>query len=40
MGKIGIAIEFITTVQVMFANVKVIVNLNGKNTKTLILERS
>jgi hypothetical protein len=35
MGKIKIAVEFITMVQVLFANVKVIINLNGKMTKTI-----
>jgi hypothetical protein len=39
MGKIGIAIEFITMVQVLFANVKVAINLNGKMTKTFEIKR-
>jgi hypothetical protein len=39
MGKIGISVEFITMVQVLFANVKATINLNDKMTKTFEIRR-
>jgi len=35
MGKIRIATKFITMVKVLFANVEVAINLNGKVTKNI-----
>jgi hypothetical protein len=39
MGKIIITIEFITMVQLLFANVKATINLNAKMTKTFEIRR-
>jgi hypothetical protein len=39
MGKIGTTVEFIPMVQVLFVNVKVTINLNGKMTKTVEIRR-
>jgi hypothetical protein len=39
MGKIEIATKFITMVKVLFANVEVAINLNGKMTKTFEIRR-
>jgi len=39
VGKIKITVEFITMVQVLFANVKVTINLSEKMTKTFKIKR-
>jgi hypothetical protein len=39
MGKIKIAAKFITMVKVLFVNVEVVINLNGKMTKKFEIRR-